>query len=440
MSHKRIFSLESDNLATDAGELEPVAVADSLRVEDDIAADAGDIQGDTVAIEEAVDAAGRLEDTADVLQDAVDNGQGLDESAARMTEVAVEAIMARIGYVGAGKKIVPSVESFGGSNTRVHSTRASLEGVMDTVKEVWKKVKDWLKALWVKITDFFGKFFDNTEKVKKAVESTRERVNELSGKTPKEKEIDCKALADGFSIKGKFEPKNIAEVFANHAALTSASNNVTKALEYGVGMLNKMVVNKNPSPEDAINFGVEMSKTMSSLSLASKPGIKTKEKKDGSEVATISHGPYFGGRFIKLVISENKDGAVTGCRMEVTESEAAKSSKIPVMSQQGMNDALDGIETLNKETEKFKNNQAFFRKLQSEVDQIIASAFRIMDAVGDRAESANNLKKTLSIAKSGLSDMSAISARYVTMTPSWNVAICNKVITGINDCIKAYKK
>ena len=439
MSHKRIFSLESDDLVLGGGEVESPAIADSLRAEDEVSTAASDIQGDAVAIEEAADAAGRLEETADTLQESVDNGQGLDETAAKMTEVAVEAIMARIGAVGAGKKVIASVESFGGSNTRLHSTRASLEGVMDTIRSVWEKVKEWLKSLWTKITDFFGKFFDNTDRVKKALEATRERINKIGSKKAKESSIECKALADGFSVKGKFDVKNIHEIFANHVALTAGSNSLTKGIEHGVGILNKMVVNKAPNLKDVAAFRQAAADLVTSLSLAKSPTKKEKTNKDGVEKIIVNQGPYYGGRFISLSASGSDSGGLVSIHMEVKEAEPAETAKIDVLTEEQMNKACDLVDVLNKMTEDFKKNQAFFKKLQTEMDTIISSAFRVMDALTEQNDSASNLKRTLSVAKAGLSSLSAVSARYITMTPSWNVAICNKVLTGVNDCVKVYK-
>lgn len=439
MSHKRIFSLESDDLVLGGGEVESPAIADSLRAEDEVSTAASDIQGDAVAIEEAADAAGRLEETADTLQESVDNGQGLDETAAKMTEVAVEAIMARIGAAGAGKKVIASVESFGGSNTRLHSTRASLEGVMDTIKSVWEKVKEWLKSLWTKITDFFTKFFDNTDRVKKALEATRERINGLGSKKAKESSIECKALADGFSVKGKFNVKNISEIFANHVAMTAGSNSLTKGIEHGVGILNKMVVNKTPDSKDVDAFRQAAVDMVTSLSLAKSPTKKDKTSKDGVEKTTVTQGPYYGGRFITLSASASENKGLISIQMEVQDAQPAETAKIAVLTQAEMNDACDAVEELNKMTADFKKNQAFFKKLHTEMDNIIGSAFRVMDAVTGQNDSAADLKRNLSVAKAGLSSISAVSARYVTMTPSWNVAICNKVLTGVNDCVKVYK-
>jgi len=87
----------------------------------------GDEIGVTVAqVEDAVQAGEELEDIAEVASETVEEGEGLDESAAEMASIAIESIRNRLG-IRAQTRLVPATESFGNTNTRVVSTKLVVE-------------------------------------------------------------------------------------------------------------------------------------------------------------------------------------------------------------------------------------------------------------------------------------------------------------------------
>lgn len=437
---RKLFSLENiDNTVLDGSG--NGAFAESLRAETEITTEADDIIEDVGAVDEAVEAADRLEDVAAPIERSVEEGTGIDPAAAELAQVAVESIMSNIGARGYGVKVIPSIENFGSANTKLHSARVSLEGIGQTIKAVWEKVKETLKAIWQKISDFFVKFFDNTEKVNNAIKACREKVNGLTGKKAKEKTIDSKALAGGFSIKGKFTSKNIDDIVNNHIAMTVVSNRFVDLCKNGVTLVEQLAKDKIDAAVKTMDklsdTGVEL---VEGIKLSSTPTTKSKTKKDGNEVTTVEHGPYFQGRRIVLTAITNPKNGLVSLGMEIKESsEAADKGSVDVLTPEEMNKALDIIEALNKETTGFKKNQEFFKTLQAESNKIIASAFKIAETIVDQSEENTLIKRNLAAAKAGLTSFSSVASRYTTMTPSWNVNICNRVITGVNECIAVYK-
>lgn len=110
--------------------------------------------------DEAVTAIEELADVAEVMSDSIEGGgDGLTEDAAEIAEVAVEAICARLGYKPT-KKLVPSMEAFGSTSSRVEATKYALEGVSDTMKKIWEAIKGFFNRIWEAIKGLRTYFTD----------------------------------------------------------------------------------------------------------------------------------------------------------------------------------------------------------------------------------------------------------------------------------------
>ncbi len=132
------------------------------------------------AVEEAVDGVEEIEEIAEVAEGSVEAGDGLTEEAAEIAEVAVESICNRLGYKPA-KRIIPAMESFGATSSRLDATKYALEGFKDTVAKIWEGIKaffarigDALKALWNKLFDLATKTAARAEKMAKNVKKAQD--------------------------------------------------------------------------------------------------------------------------------------------------------------------------------------------------------------------------------------------------------------------------
>jgi hypothetical protein len=129
------------------------------------------------ALDSAEDDIETLEDIQGVMEDSVENGEGLNETAAEIAEIAVESIYRRLG-VRKGRSM-PSLESFGSRNTRLHATKIAMESVGETVEkakkffmELLEKIRQGFEAFWKKITSWFDKSRDK-------VDSYSEKINDV---------------------------------------------------------------------------------------------------------------------------------------------------------------------------------------------------------------------------------------------------------------------
>jgi hypothetical protein len=158
--------------------------------------DADDEVEDTQeVIDDASDDTERLEDIKDVLEEAADSGEGIDATAAKVVEVAVESIYARLGF--SESNIMGSMESFSNSRTRVTATRMAAEAIGDKINKAWEAVKKFLKNLWEKIKELYHSYLTATGRARKAAKALSEKISR-SAKGKKEDSFTDKSLGKAF--------------------------------------------------------------------------------------------------------------------------------------------------------------------------------------------------------------------------------------------------
>lgn len=181
--------------------------------------------------EELEEAAEGLESIRDLMIEAQQRG-GLSLQAARMANIAVESYAARIGIQSA---IMPSMESFGGSSTRLRATNLSVESIGDWIKKAWET----LKAIVVKIATNIYNYFEKLFNASKALERRAEKLKNFkaSGK-PKEATIKSKGLAKKIAIgtKADMSPSTGIALFSKTALgyvgdANSASDSLGQCIE-----------------------------------------------------------------------------------------------------------------------------------------------------------------------------------------------------------------
>ncbi len=170
--------LETEVIPAADENLERVEELEAQVAQADVVESEGEVEELVQAVEEAVDGVEELGDIAEVAEDSVEAGAGLTEEAAEIAEVAVESICNRLGFKPA-KRIIPAMESFGATSSRLDATKYALEGFKETIAKIWQGIKEFfakvgaaLKALWLRLTDLATKVSARADgmakKVKKA--------------------------------------------------------------------------------------------------------------------------------------------------------------------------------------------------------------------------------------------------------------------------------
>lgn len=138
-----------------------------------------DVEAGTAEIDQASADAETLTRIADTAEAAEADG-GLDPVAAEVTEIAVEAIYARLGVKHTS---YPALESFSGRSGRVRATRIAVEDIKETVKKIWAAIVVAFQKMYDFVKNFFAKIFDANRKLLARINALEKRLN---GKDMKE--------------------------------------------------------------------------------------------------------------------------------------------------------------------------------------------------------------------------------------------------------------
>lgn len=156
----------------DSNEFEPTVAADAEEIEEQ----AEDIEEDDVDMQNLHIATESLLSTYVAMEKAQRNG-GLTAEAAEFAAISVESVMGR--YNVAASEVGIALESFGNNKSR--ATTVSMEGVMDTLRDIWATIVEKFKAMCKKIADFYQKTIAAAPRIKRRAESLRNKAQKTSG-------------------------------------------------------------------------------------------------------------------------------------------------------------------------------------------------------------------------------------------------------------------
>jgi len=175
------FAMEDD-----AGMLNPeifAAVAEIPKTQVDMAVAASEVAMQSADVSNCIsdiqtgqDDIVTLSEIQDVLVEASNKTDGIDETTAVVTQIAVEAIYARLGLV---VKPIPAMETFASIHSRKVATNVAIESIGDSVKRIWDAIVRAIKLLIDKIKSFAQTFFENRGQLEKMSKIMRSRANAL---------------------------------------------------------------------------------------------------------------------------------------------------------------------------------------------------------------------------------------------------------------------
>ena len=383
----------------------------------------GDEIGVTVAqVEDAVQAGEELEDIAEVASETVEEGEGLDESAAEMASIAIESIRNRLG-IRAQTRLVPATESFGNTNTRVVSTKLVVEEIGETLKRIWAAIKAAALRLRDKLVQFLAKLFNANAMLVKHIEGLKERVHKLpAGLVPKEDVIKSGSVTSAITVDGKADAKTFGEIVAASRKLLGVSNSVmtetqkvaTNAQSVASGLAQGPVYEKLVKSLEGTVARVQSQMNALPSGKFSAEEVKGFEKKD-AKVEVF--GPFAGRSAIVLEVSE-KDGlesfsvSVKGGVGKAAEGAAA-------LKQSEMTDVLNQALDLAKEIEKAKKTQdtvkASAEAMAKAAEGVISNVDR---ALGKESEENAETKKAMAALKAMVSSSMRATEGMTARVPS----------------------
>lgn len=290
------LALENEEVMATGTEVVDTEAVEVVEEVQEVAEQAEEVSGDVAQVEEAEADVAVVEQIEEVLEKAVESGEGISETAAEIAQIAVESMQRRLGIKAAK---MPSLESFGSASSRVTATRVALEGIKDTAKKAWAAIVNFVKSIAEKIKTFFKGLFDTNTRLLNRAEKIKARASETKG-TPEGK-VDAKAVFAGF----RGDKGNVATYLANATELVSGSEKVAKSLTNALSTSNDL------DKEAAAKAMTSIKSVQPSSEVLKKAGISDEQKGDAFMMAEMFGGanlvvvaPTDGKVFVKVVTGE----------------------------------------------------------------------------------------------------------------------------------------
>lgn len=392
---KHMFNLGMESLDDET----PVDVSALEKPEEGVEAHLVEVEGQDAELGEAEMAGDQLaadtdtlENLGEVVESAVESGEGMDETAARAVEVGVESIATRWGF----KVQKIGAESFNGAN-RAQATRVAYEGVMDAVKDAWDTFLKWLQEMINKLRDFWVKYVNAGKSMQKRAEKLSDRLDNLGSKVKNGKDQIGGGWTAKLLLDGKIDPAGVA------AMASSLSSDIKSAAAAGKLVLDKVdgeIKSGTRAGDDntAVEFGKKTSKKLSSA---------IPNNADTPMAFALPGGAYWIG--YRMPISDSAKVRV-GAFVSVPENTGEKKVKTPSSAE--MKSAISAINTygvaLEKAITEFRPGQEAMSKLNDAVKSAVA---KLKDGKAEEKEAnKTNLKKARFAVQSHVSMVRASSA------------------------------
>ena len=408
------------------------------------------IQDDMESVETAVDADSELTEIAEVASDAVESGEGLSEDAAAIATVAIEKIHDRLyGRRDMGQKIVPSLESFGQTNTRLYSTKMILEGIGEFLEKIWRGIKAMAGRIWDKVVQFLAKIFNSTKALDKHLQNLRNRVRDLSPNAKmSEKTLKSEKLARSIGfLKEDPTAETYDKLVKNANGLVEVGNEITKARIRLSGVLQASFASNFDKgyDESAItNLTKETSDTnIAILGIVARaipkgdkvievtdlelPKKEAKQKKDSD---LSFYGPFTGGEVLLIEKEEDKDSGETKIYISfrsIRGKDQAKKAK--ALDRTEMLKVLETAQTTLDAINDFrtveKSLSTVTKEIQGLADKVLSAVKKSVKDSGGKSGTNRALSELKRSADDAIKTVSIIGERAPTI-------LVNTVSAGLN--------
>ncbi len=406
-----ILAMEDDSEITPvAGELEE-SVAEVAESVSDISDSLDDIEEMNDAIDSAETDVATLDKIQEAMGESVEKGEGLDETAAEIAEIAIESICARLRIE---KRVMPAMESFGSANSRIVATKIAMEGVKEIAERVWKAIKEAFQKVWDFIVEFYKKYATGLGRAKEANAALTKEVSSF-GKTEVEKDkIENSSLATALYAGGKSDAGSVKLILGNHVKLTEAANNglnvlsdVSKMLYAGPDKIDLDKLGK--TAEDFMSSGIDFQDSLIGQTSIAAQATKATEGVRG---------------FLVRVVSESK---------------SVSQESLPVLSKAEMTAIVGDVDDLLKATAKFVDNK---NKLEATIKNFFKGIDLIIKSLSDLAKDGENnkdIEKTNSAVKESVANARSAISALSSFVPASNLRAANEAMKYVKVSMKAYK-
>lgn len=411
----KLFAMENLDESMGAGEMEASAeVGEIADVEVPVAEDNLEIAEGANAVEEGVDAADQLEEVEAVIERAAEEGEGLDPIAAESIRLAVKAICARVGANPKSMYALYATENFESASSRKANTRFALEGVGEFLKDLWKKIKAAVQGLWERVKAFWDKHFSSLGRIRKAIDSTKDRVSESSGKIKDKAYIDeaPSSLSEAFAGKNDISASVVKGYLANHAA----------GREVGLKFVEVLA----------------STKISGDLSAAAMKDVIKSLKVTGEFTYGTKSNPLVGGKYNTIKVeAEAEDAGVTIEIERETIDDADKKLGLSISDKAGLNEIVKSCSELVKGLEKIKEKSG---KVQAEFSKMMLNVEKLLNNVAEKGTDA--AKDAVKEARQLVKIVYKLQSKATVMMPEMfatDIRVVKAALGYVGVCLKNYK-
>lgn len=339
-------------------------------------------------IEEGLDANSALDQLAQTVERANENG-GLDPVAADLLNQALEHLYDRVGIptrANGGVQHVPSLESFGGTSSRIDAGQIALEDIKENMRRIGSAVAKTLRVLIEKVRAYITQLLDATERNKARIEKTRAAVENYAP-TNNVTTVENARVASQLSV-GTSVPTNLAQALSEVEKLGNYIFNGNLAMTTEVGKKYLALLKLAPNLEfDVLMTRVgELAPDMIKLAAENQsPLVQDVTIADG---LTTGYSPVLLGnkRFVSVFPSEMDDPQaftrnIAKTRLSIETVEGGAPAELKVLNSQQMKQVLDVVG-------KITDNVLSFRAKQKAIDDLklqLAAATQGLDAALQKA-------------------------------------------------------
>ena len=154
------------------------------------------LHGDVDAAEESLESIGVLVDSLE----AFNQSGGLDQNGGALLGMLSTAYLERAGIYG--ERVVPSLESFGGTSRKTEATKLSMEGLKEMARDIWAKIVAALKKIKEWVMKQFYHYFGQAETLLKRAKELSEKARKVQSSGSAEA-INDKGLLAAIRVEGK---------------------------------------------------------------------------------------------------------------------------------------------------------------------------------------------------------------------------------------------
>ena len=357
----KLFAFEELAENLNGVELEtPVEAGEVADAEVGVQEEVGEIDEQANAIDEGVEAGDQMEQVEALVEQAAEEGEGLDPVAAEAVRIAVEAICARVGANPKSMYALYATENFQSASSRKANTRFALEGVGEFLKELWAKIKSAISSLLDKATAFWNKHFSTLNRTQKALESMKAKVSASKGRPTNELISVPSGLASIFPTKADLGIDEVKAFGFAVAASILSNNEIFKVAEKMAGGLTLR----------------DVSALVTGFKGAGKDFVI------GSETQPAPGGKYF--KYTFKIEEEEDDDGVKLFKLEVGEdhgefTDGRKDAKLDIASKDKLKalitTTIDDVKQLikyrDKVTQRNKKIRDAMKNVDKEIDAIV---------------------------------------------------------------------